>query len=461
MSKLKNITSSSSSVPAHGAPPSALSASDAGLFSEIFDSAAVAGAESQNAATGGGQEKKSDSNQGGVSEGQSETKADETERAQKSSQETKSDEEKMSAEEKREIDEMEAHRISMAELAEQLNVVLNVPAAQNAAQQSAASQAQNPFANVKVVFKGDGNELKNAVQEIDPKLLRKIDVELLDKQIRKLTANEDLLAVEVPAEAGAELPPETGLVAEDWLTQAGLANLADAQKQAFLAGLASDETIQHFGDDFSASKSLVAELTGRREAPTIPSHLEELHLQPGQAPLAVGQVAAGAKIQDPLTASKQGGKLGAPDLVKINLKVENVIMGSAKRGESDTTRIQMHPETLGRIEIKIEVKGKAVRAEIVTDNAEARESIVAHMPQIRAVLASENMMLDYFNARHDQGHFQQHPGEARSDVGADHQAFGGHGTGPKDGHSQSETALELKEAIRQKMASNTMVNLTV
>lgn len=121
--------------------------------------------------------------------------------------------------------------------------------------------------------------------------------------------------------------------------------------------------------------------------------------------VAAAQASGGSSGSMPLAPT--GGKvlgvgaLDAGDLAKIKGKVESVVLEMAKGGEDGVTRIRMHPETLGSIDIKISMKEKSVRAEIVTDKADTKEIILQHLPRIREVLASENLMLDHFSARHD------------------------------------------------------------
>lgn len=164
-----------------------------------------------------------------------------------------------------------------------------------------------------------------------------------------------------------------------------------------------------------------------------------------------------------ISLQKPGLTEGA--LTKVNIKIENTIFEMASSGKSGVTKIHMNPETLGKIEIRLEIHEKTVRAKIITDNLDAKESIIKHLPHIKEVLASENFNLDYFNAKHDENYFaaQQHFQEQSSANQGQGENASQFARQFSDGHRQgeSEVASQLKEVIKSKAQGNGLINVRV
>lgn len=546
-SKIKNLSQVASSINFSNSS-SVSSAADSQIFSDIFEKTRVENVALQNGADDqSGQQNSQDSK--AADQSKEAKKADATDAGRKTGETgsaeggEKSDEtansEELSDAEKSEIEDMESYRLSVDELAKQLNVAME-----------ALQQVKPQAPNIKIVVKGsEASDVQTALKSIDPALLRKVDIHALDEQLKKLMNGDGLVNVEVPKDG------DVGVSAFDEAMAAAVENSAavddgasaasDADQNALddaLKGVPAEDSgiggevldklgemnregrvrvdfrdalgkIEERGDQVASwqdslkgmkegARSLnlqTAEAAGEKPSDAAETFFESmrsftektrfdlaetvnaksftfdgganapvpagasspivtrdlfLSVAAGQGPAA----GAGAALAGPANSVKPGD-LDARAAAKIGAKVREIVLESAQAGKSETTRLQIHPETLGKIDIKISMKEKMVTAEIITDNPEAKEAILRHMPQIKAVLASENLMLDHFSARHDQGHFQ-----------AQQQAspFSGSDTGGREhrGTASRETAAGPGEmaAIKQsarRLEIDSLINITV
>lgn len=550
-SKIKNLSQVSSAVNFTNSS-SVSSAADAENFNDLFEKTRIDDVSAQNGAGDqSGQENAQDSKtaaqpkQAKKTEGSDGGRKTEDARSAENSEEAEgaSEDAELSAEEKNKIEEMEQYRLSVDELAKQLNVAM------------AALQEVKPQApNIKIVVKGpEQADVRTALKSIDPALLRKVDIRALDEQLKKLMNGDGLIDVEVPRPEDASSPGFSDLMAQtagetaaaenqimisedtakDALDEALRAvsqerggigadvldkleeinvdgrvrvdfrealgkigergdlisswqdRLKDMKDGAQSLNLTTTDTVAEAGENASdifmesmrsyADKTrfdLTETASGKRftfdggadlPAPTGangPVVTKDLFLSVPMAVRGAGLsgVTGNGEVR-PVDFSKAGA-LDARVAAKIGAKVQEIVMESAQMGKSETTRIQIHPETLGKIDIKISMKEKSVSAEIVTDNPEAKEAILRHLPQIKAVLASENLMLDHFSARHDQQHFlSQQQSAAYAGDGAGGQ--GERGGSSRDTASGPSDGAAAQRIAKRYVANDSLINITV
>lgn len=414
----------------------------------------------------------------------------------------------------------EADKISVEELSRQLGVILNTFGTQQATQ----VENVNPVQSVNLMAQGpiDTQALSNAIKEIPQEILRKVDVRALNDQLGKIMKGEEVLEVEVPSEnlnlqsqmLGNWQEKDEKILDEDFhvdLIQKGDLEIKQVQKevkvetttitpqmmisaqmdvemtkreqtvelkvetdrQTASTGLEDLNAALEGGEEFKIkiSQSRFQFSAGETEKPgmkpleTVTEHLDlsglfkDLTKPTGNErhPVSFHQATPPPPPQ-PVTAA-------TPEVeARLREKVEQVIMGMAKNGKPNVTRIQLHPEHLGRIDIHLEVKDKVVKASVVTDSSETRDAILKHVPQIREILAADNMTLDHFTAQHDRRHFDnsslpqyfsEGQGQRRDQPREQNQTYGS-GSGVGLNRPENKT-----RSVRMARQGNARVNITV
>lgn len=471
MSKVKNISSTNSVQPTTSPSLSPSSAENADIFSDLFNQLEIQSQAEKDAKDN----KNSSDEQKNTQTTQKSEKSESAKKADKAKK-ARDDEDELSAEEKKEIEEIERHDISLDQLAEQLNVVLAK------VQDEKKNQQNNQLRDVKVVFKGDDNRiLEEAVANIDPALLRKVDVNALDEQLKKIMGNQGLLDVEVPGDVDAETLNqeellEQALIDQELLDEQSMNELAP--EQSFDENLASLAEQSEFKlSDMANQKSFAADQisnememqnlkldAGSDASPDLQMTFDDLMINTQPVENKGSTQGLQQALQNVRNAKAQNVlRLNQAQQNLVRDKVQNVMLNMAKNGKSGITRIQMHPEELGRIDVKIELKEKTIKADIVTDNLAAKDVIVKHLPMIREVVASENLMLDDFNARHDDQHFlnQYQQGEEQASQNENGESSQKSMAGADSHAENKEQSNELKEIIKERLKNDSAVNYTV
>lgn len=410
----------------------------------------------------------------------------------------------------------EETQASMEELINQINTAMSYLPTQHLQQQN----QQNDWQNVRVIMKDSSP--KNISETIDSKLLRKIDVKTLNDQLQKLMQGQDVLKVSVPQIQAEQVAATTqdqsitmqsvmDLQENDLNVQAALLpeenglDVETEEQQSTWAGVLKDmvpvaQNAQSFltsqnsqnSQDLQNAQNASAQIqmpiiapVSQDVAPVISqvaaasfSSGPNASSQPATAAMGttshqdsfVDLIEGTSTMSGQTTVSKTtttgagsvAGKFSPEEAAKVKTKTEAVIVSLSKNGKNESTRIQMHPEHLGKIEIKIEMKNKILRAEVLTDNTEARDAILQHVPQIKAALASENVKLDYFNARQDQNHFLSQNQAGELGGGASHRESH-HGAMSENlrGDASAEEVARLQGVIRKTVESNSLINITV
>lgn len=411
----------------------------------------------------------------------------------------------------------EADKISVEELSRQLGVILNTFGKQAVTE----VEKVNPAQTLNLTAQGpvDTQALQNAIQQIPQEILRKVDVRSLSDQLGKIMKGEEVLEVEVPSEdldlqgqmlgswqqetektrdegfqanliqtgdleikqIQKEIKVETTTITPQMMISAQVDVEAtqreqtvdvkvDADRQTLSTGLDDLNAVLKGGEEFKIKISQSqfqfntgeTEKVGLQPLETVTEHLDlsslfkDLSMPTGNERHPVSFHQATPPPAPPVTVT-------APEVeARLREKVEQVIMGMAKNGKPNVTRIQLHPEHLGRIDIQLEVKDKLVKASVVTDSAETRDAILKHLPQIREILAADNMTLDQFSAQHDRRHFDNSSlpqyfseGQRREQRREQNQTYG---SGSGVGHDKPENKTRSVRMARQ---GNARVNITV
>ena len=106
---------------------------------------------------------------------------------------------------------------------------------------------------------------------------------------------------------------------------------------------------------------------------------------------------------------------------------------SAKKLESGSIRLQLHPQELGELRMEIEVKQDNVKAHITAQNPQAQEALDRHLPRLRETLEQQGLHLNEVEItvaagdQYDGNHFQQN--SARHQLGKSYR----HGNIPTTG----------------------------
>jgi flagellar hook-length control protein FliK len=103
--------------------------------------------------------------------------------------------------------------------------------------------------------------------------------------------------------------------------------------------------------------------------------------------------------------------------------VDQVInhFSGARKLESGSIRLQLHPQELGELRMEIEVKQNNVKAHITAQNPQAQEALDRHLPRLRETLAQQGLHLNEVEItvaagdQSDGNHFQQN--SARHQLG--------------------------------------------
>lgn len=147
----------------------------------------------------------------------------------------------LNAQNQTEIDAMEQYKLNLSQLAQQLNVMLD--------HQQQVQPQQNPGLQVQTALKGalPVDNIQSAAQQIDPQLLRKVDVKTLKQQLDLAVNPDDSIDLPPPQEvAQVDLDPKQSL-----LTPEKTDLPADS-----LASKKSDLKLENFlkADDFDLSQ---------------------------------------------------------------------------------------------------------------------------------------------------------------------------------------------------------------
>lgn len=523
MSRVKNTSAASeANLTNQDLSHTVTSVADAELFNGFFEQVNIDTRSSQGQNQGNDREdqKQKNENQDNVqSVSKSEKSAAGNKTPEKPEKAAKSDE--MDEKERAESEQLEseADKIEVEELSRQLGVILDTVRVK--------PQTQNfgvgPFQNVNIISSGQIRTSldENVLREIPSEILRKVDVKTLDDQLKRIMRGDEVLDVDVPREDGEAQNDllmqtrleETALQDEEFhvdLVQTGDFEIRQSKQEV-------DIEVTRITPEISLAPETEVQVRQREEnisletethRETMSTGTEDLNRalassenftikisesrfqfsagedqkeQPGVLDFAtedfnledlfktlIKPVAAGTEKHPSLLqqAQPQNVTAATPEVAeRIKGKVEQVILNMAKTGKPNVTRIQLHPEQLGKIDIRLEVnKERMVKASIVTDSQETRDAILKHMPQIRAILASENMMLDHFSAQHDQKHFES--GSLQYFNHQERQAGQGYGE-HRGGTYSSGNREDLPETPDRKKMENTRgranarVNITV
>lgn len=466
MSKIKNASSSSANTALNNLDISQAvsSAANAELFNSLFQQMSVEQEASYDQKNSNKDQQKSQeqndkkvedvSAPSKVQSGQA-AKNEETEKVRHAD-----DDRELTEAEKAELEQIEAEKISVEQLSQQLGVLLE-SVRQNA--QQLQQKGSNPFQDIKVISAGTvkASDLSSAIQEIPQEVLRKVDVKTLDEQLGRIMKGNEVLDVDVPQD---DIEQQIGIQAvqlervnveqEEFrvdLIQTGtlvvkkekdireLAKEASeiiplmAQQQDIRQEVKEDVSLkveterrtvstgleefnkalktEEFKIDMTSNKQYVfrageAIETGPEKLDFVIEHFD-LTETVNSTPKTAQHAEKHPVLFHTATPQPQQTEVPLNEAVanKVREKVEQVIFNMAKTGKPNVTRIQLHPEQLGKIDIQLEIKDKLVKASVVTDSAETRDAILKHLPQIKEILASDNMMLDQFSAQHDHRHF--------------------------------------------------------
>lgn len=409
-----------------------------------------------------------------------------------------------------EIKEMEAYEISLAQLAQQLNVAMTLVQQQN---------QQPGKTNMPEIRLGGGEKIasvedfKKIISGVAPQLLRRVDVQSLEKQLKKIFKNADAEMPEVPdapiqlplneqvslqGGAGLELSaPEMQQIIQSAVQQGASPNLnlaatlpqaADVGGNEFVLEAPElepiklvtgvDVTQKTFKEqDFVFLKmthdgpAAQVEENSKVEGASYFSQLASERLakkNSDQAGLIENSIIKQLDLshipapreyvmQPPALTLAQ--KLNARVEKEIQFEVSNTIVDMSRMDRSGKTRIQIRPPELGQIDIEIKVKDKKVTARISTDQTDTHELMMRLMPEIRDILRSEGFQLDGFTARHDPAAFQSSSFAHSQMAGNGHQGA----QSESDDHYVSQDLVSeiAQNKNTQATNSNKAINVTV
>ncbi|MCP5464771.1 MAG: flagellar hook-length control protein FliK [Deltaproteobacteria bacterium] len=363
-------------------------------------------------------------------------------------------------EENKEIEEVDAYEISVNQLAQQLNVALQAEQ-QNAKERvlSFKERMMLEDSTEGVQEVGDQNQA-----QVDPELLRKVDIKTLKKQLDLAVNQNSEVDVEVPREAidrnknlqdvalneeVPELTPEEEalikfkvpdfLKANDIkvapkevketekpqidLLKADVQELRalpkeenndprfyqfEVQEEEVTLNVVSLDLTRQNEDDQSWALDLLksddllpVDLLGNKNMPTVdPNNMNSM----SQLVTNLGSHNS-SQPTNGLFSAQAAGK--AIDMAPLRVKVSEVITQMGQSGRTSTTRIQIHPPELGQLDIKIEHKGKFVQAEIITRSQVTKEFLEAHLDQFKELLSGEDLNVESFKIRSDEMHFSK------------------------------------------------------
>ncbi len=410
----------------------------------------------------------------------------------------------------KEVETINNYQVDVQELARQLNVAL----LSQQQQQNLPKQAEQ--INIVVERPEILQNIQVAADKVDPQLLRRVDVKSIKKQLEVVMANQQEVELESPpledvqaldyvdAETQVDTKPVAETVFKDEeikianFLKADDFNLADLKKlkneklPEFLSekplDVVSDRAIQKLievkplvddkrpdvilnvvsvdinritrlenqedkekmfdlfadllkaADSFGQEKAETAKLIAAQDGPvagSMPKINNSLnHILP---PVAVASpVIDVTKFQ--------------PIMSPITVKIEGIVLQMAKDGKSGTTRLQINPPNLGAIDIRFEIKGKNVTAEIITQNPATRELLENQIPHLKEILMAQDMNVEKFSLKNDSEHFKQPPqisNELAQYLSGQSQAQQQQGN-----EARAEQLAKLKDLLAQRYANN-------
>src|SRR5207245_1298902 len=130
----------------------------------------------------------------------------------------------------------------------------------------------------------------------------------------------------------------------------------------------------------------------------------------------------------------------APDQQAARTDVERLMrldeLRPVRVRDGGEMRLELSPEGLGRVEVRVAVRADAVHAALYAQQDHARDALVAHRPALEAALGRSQLRLETFSVglgRHEPGDPRRHgppAGPAHQDHGARPNGAPGPATGP-------------------------------
>lgn len=367
-----------------------------------------------------------------------------------------------SQDEANEIREIEAQEIRVTDLAAQLQVMLQ-----------AETQVVDPHQVLQNVVT-QKSEILSMVQqagqpqEIDPELLRKVDVKTLKDQLNLAMKEKEPDNIPVPHEIklpknlkhdfevseevqhqfvesvdGQNLKLHNFLKGDDFdLTN--FAHKIGAEKPEFLSDeIAAPDLAQIAKEELTKVLDVYHEEGSEVQLNIVSVDLNRINrIERRREDALKGLVdfdvfdpskkisdlaTAGLDAHGPDSMHEAGNDMFANGTYSSNMvrhdnflqplqsKVEIVMLQMVRADRSGVTRIQVYPPYLGAIDIKLEMNEKNVKAHIITQHQETKELLQKNLQQLKDVFTQENFHVDGFDIEANEARFQQQSSDSHQD----------------------------------------------
>lgn len=428
----------------------------------------------------------------------------------------KSEKVKSTESEEKELQEISDHQVSLQALAKQLNVILDT-----AAETSIVNQVARPVMVTTTQGAPQLSDLQKAIQDIPQDLLRKVDVKSLSQQLQKIIPakpemhvsapdsdlNSQMISTQDEVQAQTLLDAQALIDAQN-LIEGQVKDIAlknphvspgqdlwsqtlaqdqvnevvpawtDEDIKADLLQASEEEgitlnvvSVDLYRDVRLEDREIVLKHFGSQDQslPTFSGDSDKLPLALDTTGLPKTQTAFNPinglmtmPTPPPVFNSSAEVKPHVAAIAKpLAIKVEQIMFEMAKNGRDGVTRIQLNPETLGRIDIRFEMKEKSIRAELITDQALTKDLIEKYIPQIKAAFATDHFSFSHFSARHDQSHFAAATQELAERHAGSYSKSGRRDFEGQFDKTQSGDGVLAGVASKNQIRPDSLVNVTV
>lgn len=221
----------------------------------------------------------------------------------------------------------------------------------------------------------------------------------LQKSIDALGEKGEAVVEEVPADEGDEAPMSTKVTTDN----RGKA-VSEAQgEKSLMAPVAAPSARQNFQSEHGQGQKGQSEFSGKsgegKSSAKSSSKEESIGdfksaLAPTPQPLKMEDVAAALKAAAPASPAAAALMMNKGDHEANVQQVLNQAQYLIKRGGGEVN-VQMNPEGLGQINMKVLVQDGKVNVQMATETAEAKKAIESSLSELRSGLAAHKLSVDH------------------------------------------------------------------